>query len=79
MMKELINRMDKMKTELESINKLPETIAIKKGQLMQNTVNTEEEKQNSSVELDKSEKEYEVINKQLKIVEQKMILARENK
>lgn len=79
MIKELINRIDKMKTELESINKLPETIAIKKGQLMQNTVNTEEKKQNSSVELDKSEKEYEVMNKQLKIVEQKMILARENK
>ena len=79
MMTELINRIEKIKIELENISKIPETIAIKKGQLMQNTTNTEEEKQNSSVELDKAEKEYEKINKQLKIVEQKMLLARENK
>jgi len=79
MTKELINRVDKMKAELEDINKLPETIAIKKGQLMQNTTNAEEEKQTSSAELDMSEKEYDKINKQLKIVEQKMLLARENK
>ena len=79
MVTELINRVEKVKTELEIISKIPETTAIKKGQLMQNTTNTEEEKQNSSIELDKAEKEYEKINKELKIVEQKMLLARENK
>ena len=79
MVTELINRVEKVKTELEIISKIPETTAIKKGRLMQNTTNTEEEKQNSSIELDKAEKEYEKINKELKIVEQKMLLARENK
>jgi len=79
MTKELISRVDKIKLELETINKLPETIAIKKGQLMQNTTNTEEEKQSSSIELEKAEKGYEEMNKQLKTVEQKMLIARENK
>ena len=40
MTKELISRVDKIKLELETINKLPETIAIKKGQLMENTSTT---------------------------------------
>ena len=79
MTKELISRVDKIKLELETINKLPETIAIKKGQLMQYTTNTEEEKQSSSIELEKAEKGYEEMNKQLKTVEQKMLIARENK
>jgi len=79
MIKELLNRVEKIETELDNINKLPETIAIKKGQLMQNTTNTEEAKQSSTVELSEAEKGYEEINKKLKIVEQKMLVARENK
>ena len=79
MSKELQGRMDRIKIDLENIAKLPETLAIKKGQLMQNTSSTEGEKQNLTNELIKAEKEYEKINKQLKIVEQKMMLARENK
>ena len=79
MSKELQGRMDRIKIDLENIAKPPETLAIKKGQLMQNTSSTEGEKQNLTNELIKAEKEYEKINKQLKIVEQKMMLARENK
>ena len=79
MAKELYDRIDKIKKDLESIIKLPETIAVKKGQLMQNTSNTESEKNNLSKELSTAEEEYQKINKQLKIVEQKMMLARENK
>ena len=79
MLKELNNRINKLNTDIENIIKLPEIIAVKKGQLMQNTSNTENEKNDSSVNLDSAEKEYEEINKKLKIVEQKMMLARENK
>jgi len=79
MLKELNNRINKLNTDIENIIKLPEIIAVKKGQLMQNTSNTENEKNDSSVNLDSAEKEYEQINKKLKIVEQKMMLARENK
>ena len=45
MSKELGTRMDKIKAELDNISKLPEIIAVKKGQLMQNSSNTENEKQ----------------------------------
>ena len=34
MLKELHGRVDKIKTDLENIVKLPETIAIKKGKLI---------------------------------------------
>ena len=79
MTKELLNRIGKIKEEIEKIAKLPETIAIKKGQLIQNTSTTENEKQNLSLELTKAEKKHQEINKQLKIIEEKMMLARENK
>ena len=46
---------------------------------MQNTANTENEKQVSAEGLVKAEDEYQQLNKQLKTVEQKMLLARENK
>ena len=44
MLKELHDRINKIKTELDNITKLPEIIAVKKGQIMQNTSNTENEK-----------------------------------
>lgn len=79
MSKELHKRIDKIKTDLENIVKLPETIAIKKGQLMQNTSDTENRKKELSNELVKAEEEYQKTNKALKAVEQKMMIARENK
>ena len=79
MTKELNSRIDKIKNDIEQITKLPEVIAIKKGQLMQNTTNTENEKLDSSTKLSQSEEEYKEINKKLRIVEQKMMTARENK
>ena len=79
MAKELLNRINKIKVEIENIAKLPETIAIKKGQLMENTSTTENEKQSLSNQLAQAEVKYQEINKQLKIVEEKMMLARENK
>ena len=79
MSKELHERTNKIKADLENISKLPETIAVKKGQLMQSTSNTENEKQNSSEDLIKAEEEYQKLNKELKLVEQKMMVARESR
>jgi len=79
MSKELYERINKVRTDLENIAKLPEQVAIKKGQLIQNTTNTESKKQELSDELAGSEEEYQEINKELKTVERKMMTARENK
>ena len=79
MSKELDDRINKVRTDLENIAKLPEQVAIKKGQLIQNTTNTESKKQELSDELAGSEEEYQEINKELKTVERKMMTARENK
>ena len=79
MFKELHGRIDRVKTDLENITKLPEIISLKKGQLMQNTSDTENRKQELSAELIKAEEEYQKINKSLKVVEQKMMSAREDK
>jgi len=79
MSKELDTRIGKIKTELENVSKLPEAIAIKKGQLMQNIFNSENKKQELSNELTGMEEEYQKINKELKVFEEKMMIARENK
>ena len=79
MSKELQERIEKVNTDLINIEKLPEQISIKKGQLMQNTSDTESRKQEISNELSSGEQNYQKINKELKEVEQKMMSARENK
>jgi len=79
MSEELIKRINKIKIEIENVAKLPESIAIKKGQLMQNTSTTENDKKNLASELIKAEEQHQEINKKLKIVEEKMMIARENK
>ena len=76
---ELIERINKIKVEIENVAKLPESIAIKKGQLMQSTSTTENDKKNLASELVKAEEQHQEINKKLKIVEEKMMIARENK
>jgi len=79
MLKELFKRLDKSKLDLENISKIPEKISIKKGQLMQNTANTENEKNSLSNELLKAEEDYQTKNKKLKLVQEKMMVGRENK
>ena len=79
MSQELHERIEKTKNDLDNVSKLPEQLAIKKGQLIQNTSDTENKKQELSSELVGAEEEYQKINKELKSVEQKMIVARENK
>ena len=79
MSKELYERADKVKNDLENIVKLPEKIAEKKGRLMQNTSDTESQKQELSTQLVKAEEEHQKMIKELKEIEQKMMIARENK
>ena len=79
MSNELHARADKIRIELENVYKLPESIAIKKGQLMQNTSDTESKKLEFSDELIKTEEEYKKENKELKVIEEGMMIARENK
>ena len=79
MSKELNERIATVKSDIEDITKLPEQISLKKGQLMQNTSNTESKKLELGNELISAEEEYQKINKELKEVEQKMLLARESK
>ena len=79
MSKELGTRMDKIKAELDNISKLPEIIAVKKGQLMQNISDTESKKHELSDGLVSAEEGYQKVNKELKAFEQKMMSARENK
>jgi len=79
MSNELNERINTVKTDMENIVKLPEQLAEKKGRLIQNKSDTESKKLEMSNELDKSEKIYENMNKELKEVEQKMMVARENK
>jgi len=79
MKKELIERDNKIILEIENIDKLPESISIKKGQLIENTSTTESEKLKLTEELSRAEIKYQEINKQLKIIEEKMMIARENK
>jgi len=79
MSNELNERINTVKTDMENIVKLPEQLAEKKGRLIQNTSDTENKKVEISSELDEAEKIYQDMNKELKEIEQKMILARENK
>ena len=79
MSKELGTRIGKIKNELNDISKLPEIIAVKRGQLMQNISDTENKKKELTDTLIKSEEEYQKANKELKSFDQKMMLARENK
>ena len=79
MSKDLNERINSVKTDLENIVKLPEELAEKKGRILQNTSDTETRKTEISNELEEAEKIYQDMNKEVKEVEQKMMLARENK
>ncbi len=79
MSKELNERINTVKTDMENIVKLPEQLAEKKGRLIQNTSDTENKKLEMSNELDEAEKTYQDMDKDLREVQQKMMIARENK
>jgi len=79
MSNELNERINKVKIDLNKTSKLPEKTAEKKGMLIQNTSDTQNNKESLTNELLNSENEYQKINKELKSIEQEMVTARENK
>jgi len=79
MSKELNERMTEVKNDLKDIATKPEELAEKKGRLIQNTSDTESRKNELSKELTKAEEIHQNFNKELREVEQKMMLARESK
>ena len=76
---ELNNRIDEIKNDLEKVIKMPESIAIKKGKSMQNSTNTENERDKISEELSNAEKKYNELNRGLKLIQEKITIAREKR
>ena len=79
MLAELSDRRSILKKDIDKNDTLPENIAIKKGQYMQNTSNTESERDNLSKELALAEGKYNEINNSLKLVQEKMTVSREKR
>ena len=79
MMKELVSRKEKIAQDISNLEKLPENIAIEKGQTIQNIKTTEKEKINIEEDLEKAETVFREHNKNLKIVQEKIMWAREKR
>ena len=79
MIQELNGRKNKIKNEIIENQKNPEKIAITKGQNIQNVENTKKRSEELDGELDKAEKKYNLINQNLKEIQEKFTLLRENK
>jgi len=79
MMNELKTRKEKIAKNLINLEKLPENIAVEKGQTLQNIKITEQEKLKVEEETNKAEVVYEDHNKKLKAVQEKVMLAREKR
>jgi len=79
MMNELKTRKEKIAQNLISLEKLPENIAVEKGQTLQMIKITEQEKSKIEEETNKAEIIYEDHNKKLKTVQEKTMLAREKR
>ncbi len=79
MVNELNARKEKIAQNLINLEKLPENIAVEKGQTLQIIKTTEQEKLKMEEETNKAEEIYEDHNKKLKAVQEKIMLARENR
>ena len=79
MILELAERRKKSNTELEDNQKNPEKIAISKGQNLQNLENTKKQSEELSIEIEKAENKYNSINEELKSLQEKFTILRENK
>ena len=76
---ELKARKEKIIQNLNDLEKLPENIAIEKGQTLQNIKITEKEKLQIEGEIQKAEIVYEEHNKSLMKVQEKIMVAREKR
>ena len=79
MIKELDERKNRVKSEINENQKNPEKIATTKGQNIQNIENTEKRSVELNEELSKAEEKYNLINKNLKEIQEKFTILRENK
>jgi chromosome segregation protein len=79
MIGELNERKDKIKTELKENQKNPEKISITKGQNIQNVENTKKRSEELNEELNKAEAKYNLINQNLKEIQENFSILRENK
>ena len=79
MITELIKRKNKIEIELIENQKNPEKIATSKGQNIQNLENTKKLTGELEEELNKAEEKYNVIGKNIKGIQEKLSVLRENK
>jgi len=79
MIKELNERKNKIKSEINENQKNPEKIAKNKGQNIQNVENTKKRSEELDEELIKAEEKYNLINQNLKEIQEKFSILRENK
>ncbi|MFL2889836.1 MAG: chromosome segregation SMC family protein [Pelagibacteraceae bacterium] len=79
MLIELNQRKLKIQTEINENQKNPEKIANIKGQNIQNLENTKKRSEELQSELNEAEKKYNLINKNLKEIQEKLSTLRENK
>ena len=79
MVLELNERRKKLDVELEENQKNPEKIAINKGQNLQNLENTKKQNEELIVEIESAETRFNSINEELKSLQEKFAVLRENK
>ena len=79
MVLELNGRRKKLSIELEENQKNPEKIAINKGQNLQNLENTKKQSEELEVEIESAETRFNSINEELKSLQEKFAVLRENK
>ena len=79
MVLELNERRKKLSIELEENQKNPEKIAINKGQNLQNLENTKKQSEELEVEIESAETRFNSINEELKSLQEKFAVLRENK
>jgi chromosome segregation protein len=79
MIAELNERKNKIKSEINENQKNPEKIATTKGQNIQNVENTKKRSEELDDELAKAETKYNLISQNLKEIQEKFSILRENK
>jgi chromosome segregation protein len=79
MINELNERKNKIKIEINENQKNPEKVATTKGQNIQNVENTRKRSEELNAELIKAETKYNLINQNLKEIQEKFTILRENK
>ena len=79
MIAELNGRKNKIKSEINENQKNPEKIATTKGQNIQNVENTKKRSEELNEELTKAESKYNLINQNIKEIQEKFSILRENK